>query len=133
MTERPDLIAIRDSVARVGRLSDGLMRFGPLRLGLDGMLTWIPGLGEIYSIAAGAFIVVQGYRAGVSLPLLTLCAGLMAGRTVISAIPVVGSALADLLTTHGWSARAIVKAIDAMLATSSPVPYAPPKSGFVPA
>ncbi len=72
-----ELARIRDSVAIVGRLSDSLVRLGPFRLGLDGVLSWIPGLGEIYSAAAAAFILVQGLRAGVPPHILVLCAVLM--------------------------------------------------------
>ncbi len=58
-----ELRAIRDSVSWVGRLSDSLVRFGPFSLGIDGVLSWIPGVGEVYSTLAGGFIVVQGVRA----------------------------------------------------------------------
>ena len=110
-----ELARIRDSVAIVGRLSDSLFRLGPFRLGLDGVLSWIPGLGEVYSVAAAAFILVQGLRAGVPLRILALCAVLMSSRTLISAIPLVGPAAADLFTAHRWSARLVVRAIDARL------------------
>ena len=33
-----DLESIRSSVALVGRLSDGLIRLGPITVGLDGVL-----------------------------------------------------------------------------------------------
>ena len=109
------LASIRDSVAFVGRLSDSLVRVGPFRLGVDGVLSWIPGLGEIYSTAAAAFILVQGLRAGVSLHILLACAALMASRTLVSAIPLAGPAAADLFTAHRWSAKLVVRAIDAKL------------------
>ncbi len=110
-----ELARIRDSVALVGRLSDSLVRFGPLRLGVDGVLSWIPGVGELYSTAAAAFILVQGVRAGVAPHILLVCAGLMASRTAVSAIPIAGPAAADLFTAHRWSAKLVVRAIDAKL------------------
>ena len=109
------LARIRDSVAFVGRLSDSLVRFGPFRLGVDGALSWVPGLGEAYSMIAGAFIIVQGLRAGVPLHILLLCAALMASRTTVSAIPLAGPLAADLFTAHRWSAKMVVRAIDARL------------------
>jgi ethanolamine transporter EutH len=112
----PDLIAIRRSVERVGRLSDNLVRLGPFRLGLDGVLSWIPGLGEIYSAAAAAFLITQGARAGVPASTLLLAAALMGGRTLITAVPLAGPAAADLLTLHRWSAHLIVRAIDRRIA-----------------
>ena len=51
------------TISLAGRLSDSLVRVGPFSLGLDGVLSWVPGLGDLYSTAAGAFIVVQGARA----------------------------------------------------------------------
>lgn len=125
-----ELARIRDSVAIVGRLSDSLVRFGPFRLGLDGVLSWIPGLGEIYSTAAAAFILVQGLRAGVPLHILALCAVLMSSRTVVSAIPLVGPAAADLYTAHRWSARLVTRAIDDRLPAWA---QASPRGAFVPA
>jgi len=104
------------------------VRFGPFRLGVDGVLSWIPGLGEAYSIIAGAFIVIQGFRAGVPLHILAICVGLMASRTTISAIPLAGPLAADLFTAHRWSAKLVVRAIDARLPlrakTGGPAVYA---------
>ncbi len=111
-----ELEAIRAGVARVARLSDGLIRLGPFGIGLDGVLAWVPGLGEIYSAAAGTYLLVQGLRAGVSLPSLALCAALLFGRTVITAVPFLGPAAADLLTAHRWSARLVLSGIDRRIA-----------------
>jgi len=116
------LARIRNSVAFVGRLSDALVRVGPWSLGLEGVLSWVPGLGEVYAAGAGAFILVQGARAGVSPALLAGCAGLMALRTAGSAIPVAGPLFADVFLAHRWSARLIVKAIDRELARADAAP-----------
>jgi hypothetical protein len=119
------LLKMRDSVAMVGRLSDGLLRLGPLSLGIDGVLSWVPGLGEVYSVAAGAFILIQGVRAGVPATTLALAGGLMLSRTAVSAIPLAGPLAADLFTAHRWSARLVVGAIDrklGRLAAAQPKP-----------
>ncbi len=118
-SEEPDLQAIRASVKLVGQLSDGLLRLGPLNLGLDAVFSWIPGLGEIYSAAAAAFLIVQGVRARVPASTLVLAAALMGGRTLIMVIPVAGAAAADLLTAHRWSSRLIVAAIDRRIAAET--------------
>ena len=109
------LLKIRGSVALVGRLSDSIVKLGPLSLGLDGVLSWVPGLGEAYSVAAGAFILVQGVRAGVPAPTLALAGGLMLSRTAVTAIPLAGPLAADLFTAHRWSARLVIGAIDRKL------------------
>jgi hypothetical protein len=110
-----ELRAIRDSVAKVGRLSDSLIKLGPFSLGIDGILSWIPGVGEVYSALAGAFIVVQGARAGVAASTLVSAAALLVLRTGVSAVPIAGSAFADLFTAHKWAASMIVDAIDRKL------------------
>jgi hypothetical protein len=111
----PDLEGIRDSVAWLGRVSDAVLRIGPFSLGLDGVLAWIPGLGEVYSAGAAAFLLIQGLRARAPLGVLAASAALMALRTGIGAIPLAGSVFADLFTAHKWSARLIVRAIDRRL------------------
>ena len=116
MTRDPDLMAIRRSVERMGSLSDNLVRLGPFSLGLDGVLSWIPAVGEIYSGAAAAFLITQGVRARVPASTLLLAGALMGGRTLITAIPFAGPAVSDLLTMHKWSARLIVAAIDRRIA-----------------
>lgn len=125
-TSAPNLVALRRSVATVGRLSDSLLRLGPFRLGLDGVLSWIPGVGEIYSTGAAAFIVVQGVRARVPAHVLLGCVALMGSRTLVSVIPLAGPLAADLFLAHRLSAKMVVRAIDKMLpegATPTPDPW----------
>ena len=112
----PDLFAIRRGVDRVGRLSDGLLRLGPWSLGLDGILSWIPGVGEAYSVAAAAYLLIQGLRARVPIGTLLAAGALMGGRTLVTTIPLLGPIAADALTLHKWSARMIVRAIDRRIA-----------------
>ena len=111
----PELRTIRDSVALVGRLSDSLVRIGPFSLGIDGVLSWIPVVGEMYSTVAGGFILVQGVRAGVPLHILAGAAALLSTRTIASAVPLAGAAFADVFTAHKWAAAMVVKAIDQQL------------------
>jgi hypothetical protein len=117
-----ELLAIRRSVERVGKLSDGLLRIGPFRLGADAALSWIPGVGEIYSGAAAAFLLVQGARARVPLSVLAIAGALMGGRTLITAVPLAGPLTADALALHGVSARMIVRAIDKRMAGGEVAP-----------
>jgi hypothetical protein len=117
-----DLHAIRASVALIGRLSDGLVRVGPFSLGLEGVLSWIPGVGELYGSGAAAFLLIQAARARVPASTMLLAAGLMTGRTLISAVPLAGAAASDLLTAHKWSARLIIAAIDKRIAADADRP-----------
>ncbi len=111
-----DLESLRDSVQLVGKISDSMFGVGPFSIGLDGVLSWIPGLGEIYSTAAGAFIIVQGARAGVPKHTLLLAGGLMMSRTAIIAVPLAGPVAADMFMAHKWSAKMVADAIDRKIA-----------------
>jgi hypothetical protein len=113
-----ELRGIRDSVAWIGRLSDNLVRVGPFSLGVDGVLSWVPGIGELYSTVAGGFIVVQGIRAGVPIHILAGAAAILSFRTAVSAVPIAGSAFADIFAAHKWAAAMVVKAIDHKLSRS---------------
>jgi hypothetical protein len=106
---------IRDSVAFVGRMSDGILRLGPFSIGIDGVLSWIPWIGDAYSLLAGAFIIIQGIRAGVGAPTLMFASLLLGVRTLAGSVPLAGSAFADLFTAHRWAASMIVGAIDRRL------------------
>ncbi|MGH6993878.1 MAG: DUF4112 domain-containing protein [Caulobacteraceae bacterium] len=111
MNQGRDLAAIARSVERAGRLCDGLLKIGPFGLGVEAILDWIPGLGEIFTVAAAAYILGQGAKARVGAPLLMLCGGLMGARTLIVAIPGAGPPIADLLALHRLSAHLIARAI----------------------
>jgi len=111
----PDLVSIRNSVQAVGRLSDSLVRFGPFRLGIDGVLSWVPVIGELYSTAAAGFIIIQGIRARVPAHILVACAAMMGSRTVVSAVPLAGPLAADFFLAHRLSAKMVARAIDRML------------------
>jgi hypothetical protein len=110
-----ELRSIRKSVSLVGRLSDGIVRLGPFSLGIDGVLSWIPAVGEIYSLGAGAFILAQGVRAGVPVSVLARCAFVLGIRTFGDAIPFAGPLFADVFTAHKWAANMVVRAIDQRL------------------
>ena len=122
----PDLAAIRDSVQWVGGLSDSIVKFGPFSLGVDGILAWIPGIGEVYSLVAGGFLLLQGARAGVPLPVLAACVALMGSRTIVTAVPLAGPLAADVFTAHKWSARMIARAIERRIAAGALAPDARP-------
>ena len=110
-----ELRTIRDQVSLVGRLSDSIVRIGPFSLGIDGVLSWIPGVGEIYSLGAGAFILVQGARAGVPASVLAQAAFVLGIRVFGDAIPLAGPVFADVFTAHKWAANMVVRSIDQRL------------------
>lgn len=107
-----ELERIRKSLEFVGRLSDRIIPIGPWGLGIDAVFNFIPGVGEAYSAIAGGFILIQGARAKVPLHILIVAAGLLASRTVLTAVPLAGPFAADALTAHRWAARLMCKAIE---------------------
>ena len=110
-----ELRSIRDSVSLVGRLSDSIVRLGPFSLGVDGVLSWIPAVGEFYSAAAGIFILVQGARAGTPVIVLAKAGLVLSARTLGDAVPLAGPLFADVFTAHKWAANMIVAEIDKRL------------------
>jgi hypothetical protein len=110
-----ELRSIRDSVDRLGRLSDGLIRIGPFNFGIDAVLSWIPAVGELYNAGAGVFILVQGARAGVPVTVLAQAGAVLGLRTLGDSIPFAGPLFADVFTAHRWAAKMVVQAIDRRL------------------
>ncbi len=63
-----DIAKIHDSLTTVKRMSDGIVRIGPINvIGLDGIFSLlpIPGLVDVYSLLTGVFIIWQAIRARV--------------------------------------------------------------------
>jgi hypothetical protein len=102
----------RASIEAISRISDNLIGIGPIGIGLDGILAWIPGVGELYSIGAGAVLIAEGYRARVPAAVLTQAAMLVSIRTLANVLPVVGGVFVDFFRGHRMAARMLVKAID---------------------
>jgi hypothetical protein len=102
----------RASIEAISRISDNLIGIGPVGIGLDGLLAWIPGVGELYSLGAGAALIAEGYRARVPAAVLTQVAMLVSIRTVANVLPVVGGVFVDFFRGHRMAARMLVKAID---------------------
>ena len=58
-----DIEKIWSNVEGVKKLSDRAVGIGPFGVGLDGLLTWIPVVGTVYSVGAAAWLLVQASRA----------------------------------------------------------------------
>jgi hypothetical protein len=105
----------RKAIERIGRISDNLIGIGPFGIGLDGILAWVPGVGELYSIGAGAVLVLEGYRARVPASVLTQAAILVSIRTLSNVFPVLGGVIVDVFRGHRMAARLLTQAIDETL------------------
>jgi hypothetical protein len=102
----------RAAIEMIGRISDNLIGIGPFGIGLDGILAWVPGVGELYSIGAGAALVVQGYRARVPASVLIQATMLVSIRTLSNIFPFLGGVLVDFFRGHRMAAKMLVRAID---------------------
>lgn len=110
-----DLHNIRLTVERTRKLSDRVVGVGPFGLGLDGVLAWIPGAGQAYSVIAGGLLLVQAVRARASAPTLLGMAALLLADSAMSTAPVIGSAADMFFTGHKWAANILLKHIDETL------------------
>ncbi len=116
-----DLHNIRQSVDRIGNLSDNVIHFGPIKLGLEAVLEFVPFVGEIYSLGAGGLIVIEGMRARVPGTTLVSVTFLILLRTVIGTsnflgpIGAVGEVAAAAFRAHKISSDMIAKAMDETL------------------
>ena len=101
------------SAETLKKLSDRVIGFGPFGVGLDGVLTWIPGAGLVYSAGASLFLAWSAIRAGASLSTLAKMAGFLGIDMLLSPVPVVGD-LADMLWQgHLMAATTLQKDIEA--------------------
>ena len=106
-------------IERIGRVSDDLVRVGPFRFGWDGVLEFIPFVGEAYSLGAGAWLLAAGRRAHVPAATLAGAGALVGARTAIGAFDLVplagiaGDLIAGAFRGHRRAARLLLKSIDA--------------------
>jgi hypothetical protein len=110
----------RGAIERVGKLTDSLISLGPFGIGLDGMLTWIPIVGGVYSLAAGATLIGLGVRARVPLTSLIEVLAIVLARSGVGEIPLAGQIAVDLFRGHKWAADLLVKTIDRTLYLEGP-------------
>ena len=116
-----ELHNIRRSVERIGDISDNVIHFGPIKLGLEAVLEFVPFVGEGYSVVAGVLLLIEGARARVPASILMSVALLIGLRTLIGTsnlagpIGLLGELAAAAFRAHKISAGMIVKAMDETL------------------
>ena len=98
---------------RIKRLSDRLVGIGPIGIGLDGILAWVPGANLIYSVGAGGLLIVEALGAKASAATLLRMATYLAVDSATSEVPIIGWAMDTLFPGHLMAARALQKDIEA--------------------
>jgi hypothetical protein len=111
-----DIEKIWSNVEGVKKLSDRAVGFGPFGIGLDGLLTWIPVVGTVYSLGAAGWLLVQGIRAraapGTLLQMVSYL-GLDTATTAVGEVVPFAPDIVDLLFPgHLMAARALQKDIE---------------------
>lgn len=92
---------------RIRGLSDELVKIGPWGLGLDGVLAWVPGVGTVYSLGAGGYLLYEAAQAGASKATLGRMAAWLAADSALSGVPVIGWAMDTFFRGHRMAARAL--------------------------
>ena len=101
------------SAERIKRLSDRLIGIGPVGIGLDGVLAWIPGANIVYSVAAGGLLLYEGIKAGAAATTLAKMGLFLLADSATSEIPIVGWAVDTVFPGHLMAANALQKDIEA--------------------
>jgi len=107
-----DIEKIWSNVEGVRKLSDRVIGIGPFGLGMDGLLTWIPWVGDAYTIGAGGWLLIQGVRAKAHPLTLAKMGGYLLADTATGVVPFVGAIVDTVFTAHALAARELQKDIE---------------------
>lgn len=107
-----DIEKIRSNVEGIKKLSDRIIGVGPIGIGLDGVLAWIPGVGLAYGLGAGALLMALGVRAKASKATLARMAAYLVADNASDAVPILGWAVDTVFPGHLLAARALLKDIE---------------------
>lgn len=102
-----DVEAVRGRLTKWRKLSDKLFTVFGHGVGLDGLLTFIPGVGGAYSLSVGAYLVAQAVHVRASKSTLAKMGALLALDSVTGEIPLAGDAFDIWLRAHARMARAL--------------------------
>lgn len=111
-----DIEKIWSNVEGIKKLSDRVIGLGPFGVGLDGLLTWIPVVGTVYSLGAGGWLLMQAVRAKASPGTLLRMAGYLgidsATTAVGEAVPFAPDVVDFFFPGHLMAAKALQKDIE---------------------
>lgn len=93
-----------------------------MKVGLDGVLTWLPGIGDVYGLGVSGFLLVQAARAGASRATVAKMAVLLGTDALVGAVPIAGDVFDLVFRAHARSARLLMKDIDSRPPAVEPAP-----------
>lgn len=103
---------IKTNIDTTRRASDRLFGVGPFGVGFDGLLTWMPGIGELYSLGAGLYLLAQGGRARVPGIVMWQVSILLLFDCAITTVPIAGDLVDMAFAGHLWAAALLRRSID---------------------
>lgn len=113
-----DIERIWSNVEGVKKLSDKVIGIGPFGIGLDGLLTWVPVVGTVYSVGAAGWLIVQAAKVKASPGTFARMAaylGIDSVTTLVGEVPFLDfiPSVADVLFRgHLLAAKALQKDIE---------------------
>lgn len=113
-----DIEKIWTNVEGVKKLSDRVVGVGPFGIGLDGLLTWVPVVGTLYSVGTAGWLLVQAARVKASpgtVARMVGYLGLDSVTTLVGEVPFLDfvPSVADVLFRgHLMAAKALQKDIE---------------------
>ncbi|MBW8302595.1 MAG: DUF4112 domain-containing protein [Brevundimonas sp.] len=113
-----DIEKIWTNVEGVKKLSDRAVGIGPFGIGLDGLLTWVPVVGTVYTVGAAGWLLLQAARAKASPGAIVRMVGYLgldSATTLVGEIPFldfVPSVVDVLFPGHLMAAKALQKDIE---------------------
>ncbi|MGV3578930.1 DUF4112 domain-containing protein [Brevundimonas sp.] len=107
-----DIEKIWSNVEGVKKLSDRAVGLGPFGIGMDGLLTWIPVVGTVYSVGAGGWLLMQAVRAKASPATIARMVGYLGVDVATGEVPVAGDVVDFFFPGHLMAAKALQKDIE---------------------
>lgn len=111
-----DIEKIWTNVEGVKKLSDRTVGIGPFGIGLDGLLTWVPVVGTVYSVGAAGWLLMQAVRVKASPATIARMAGYLgldsATTAVGEVVPFVPDVVDFFFPGHLMAAKALQKDIE---------------------
>lgn len=111
-----EIETIWSNVEGVKKLSDRAVGVGPLGIGMDGLLTWIPVVGTAYTLGAAGYLLVLAGRAHASPSTLMRMLAYLGLDSIITTagegIPLLPDLVDTLFQGHSLAAKALQKDIE---------------------
>lgn len=92
---------------RIARLSDRMLKVGPLNLGIDSALALLPVGGGLYTIGLGGWMLYMGFKAKAAPATLMRMAAYVGADALTAEVPLLGSLVDALFPGHILAAKAL--------------------------